>query len=446
MSQVTVESGATIALFGFGVTGRAVASELIERNTSVLVFDDNPNDEMVSAAEAIGVNLVAPKSEEEFHRDIEDVDFAIPTPGLRENHFFFKAVADRGIPILTEFDLAAQWDKRPILAITGTNGKTTVSTMVHEMLERSGIVSALAGNTDIPLVSAIRKDETETMVVEASSFRLSHSNIFKPRVAAWLNFAPDHLDVHRNLDTYEQAKKVIWKNLGPADTAVAGIEDEVVHRNIPSDANTITFGLSNGDSRLEGEMLIINGIQLFEVRELPRRSPHDILNALAAGSIAAEGGATDQAIQEVLRAFSGLPHRLTFLGSKEGVRWFNDSKSTTPHSVAAAVQGFDNVILIAGGQNKGIDLSSLKLLEKHLKSVIAIGEASDEIYETLLEVIPVVKAETMEEAVGSAYSQSREGDSVILSPGCASFDWYRNYSDRGDHFTSLVNEIVMGEV
>ena len=444
MTHTLVDEGSTVALFGFGITGRAVTAALLERKASVVVLDDSPNDEMSRVTQAMGVDLNVPDSEQGLQELIEGVDFAVPTPGLPEDHFFFKCVKERGIPIVTEFDLSAQWDQRPILAITGTNGKTTVCTMVHQMLEKSGRLSALAGNTDTPLVSAISNDETETMVVEASSFRLSLSQRFKPKVAAWLNFSPDHLDVHRDLSAYEEAKKVIWKNLGPKDTAIAGIEDEVVRRNIPPTATTLTFGFSKGDSRIEGGMLVVNGTHLLEVGELSKTSPHDILNSLAAASIASEGGASNSAIREVLSTFSGLPHRMTYLGSNEGVRWHNDSKSTTPHSVAAAVQGFENVILIVGGRNKGIDLSPLGGLKKHLKLVIAIGEASEEIQRIFAGITPVSAAHTMEEAVNLAHSRSRKGDSVILSPGCASFDWYRNYSERGEDFSSLVNEIVMG--
>ena len=443
MTQTLVDAGSTVALFGFGITGRAVTAALLERKASVLVFDDSPSAEMSEIAQDMGVDLNVPNSQQGLQDLIEDVDFAVPTPGLPENHFFFECMKEKRIPILTEFDLSAQWDQRPILAITGTNGKTTVCTMVHQMLKKSGRASALAGNTDTPLVSAISNDETETMVVEASSFRLSRSQQFKPQVAAWLNFSPDHLDVHRDLKAYEESKKVIWKNLGPKDTAIAGIEDEVVRRNIPPAATTRTFGFSKGDSRIDGGMLVVNDTRLLEIGELSKTSPHDILNSLAAASIASEGGASNSAIREVLSTFSGLPHRMTYLGSKEGVGWHNDSKSTTPHSVAAAVQGFENVILIVGGRNKGIDLSPLGDLKKHLKLVIAIGEASEEIQGIFTNITPVSVANTMEEAVNLAESQSREGDSVILSPGCASFDWYRNYSERGDDFTKLVNEIVM---
>ncbi len=446
MTQTLVDEGSTVALFGFGITGRAVTAALLERKASVLLFDDSPNKEMSEIAQAMGVDLNVPISEQGLQELVKDVDFAVPTPGLPENHFFFECMKEKRIPILTEFDLSAQWDQRPILAITGTNGKTTVCTMVHQMLKKSGTASALAGNTETPLVSAIGNDETETIVVEASSFRLALSQQFKPQVAAWLNFSPDHLDVHRDLKAYEEAKKVIWKNLGPKDTAIACIEDEVVRRNIPPAATTLTFGFLKGDSRIDNGVLVVNDTRLLEVDELSRTSPHDILNSLAAASIASEGGASNAAIREVLSSFSGLPHRMTYLGSKEGVGWHNDSKSTTPHSVASAVQGFENVILIVGGRNKGVDLSPLGDLKKHLKLVIAIGEASEEIGRVFADISPVNIAHSMEEAVYLAQSHSREGDSVVLSPGCASFDWYRSYSERGDDFTKLVNEIVLGEI
>ena len=443
MNESKLEEGSSVALFGFGVTGRSVATALVQRNVSVVVFDDNPDNDMRGIAEGLGISLITPAESGGVEENMKTVDFAIPTPGLPESHDFFECAARKGIPIISEFDLAAQWDDRPILAITGTNGKTTVSTMVDEMLQKSGVASAMAGNSDIPLVSAIDNKEIETIVVEASSFRLSQSQRFKPHVAAWLNFAPDHLNVHKDLETYENAKKVIWRNLGSTGIAVANIGDEIVRRNIPPSASTITFGLSTGDSRVDDETLVVKEHPLLEVSELVRKAPHDILNALAAATIAIEGGATSKAIQEVLTTFSGLPHRMTYLGSSEGVGWYNDSKSTTPHSVAAAVQGFDNVVLIAGGQNKGIDLSPLGLLDKHLKSVIALGEVAEEISQIFHKRVPVKTAETMENAVNLAYAQSQSGDLVILSPGCASFDLYRNYKERGKHFSKLVDEMIL---
>ena len=259
-------------------------------------------------------------------------------------------------------------------------------------------------------------------------------------------FSPDHLDVHKDLKAYEDAKNSIWKNLSSDDIAVAGIDDEVVSRNIPSAGSTITFGLHIGDSRTEGHTLVVKDFPLMEVKELARSAPHDILNALAAATIASEGGASNEAIIEVLTTFTGLPHRITYLGTSQGVEWFNDSKSTTPHSVAAAVQGYDNVVLIVGGRNKGIDLTSLVSLEKHLKAVIAIGEAAEDISQIFKQKTPLTTAETMEEAVSSAHAQSESGDKVILSPGCASFDWYENYEERGDHFSNLVNEMILGKV
>ena len=444
--KTKVNEGSTVALFGFGVTGRSVAASLLRRNISVVVFDDKNNSDMTAAAKTLGINLITPTGNRGVKENMGAADFAMPTPGLPESHVFFECARERGIPLISEFDLAAQWDLRPVLAVTGTNGKTTVSTMITEMLNQSGINSVLAGNADIPLVEAIDRKEIATFVVEASSFRLSHSHQFTPRVAGWLNFSPDHLDVHKDLEAYEDAKKSIWKNLGSGDIAVAGIDDEVVSRNLPSMASTVTFGINSGDSRIEGKTLVVKDFPLLEVRDLARHAPHDVLNSLAAATIASEGGASDEAIIEVLTTFTGLPHRMSYLGASQGVEWFNDSKSTTPHSVAAAVQSYENVVLIVGGKNKGLDLASLGSLVKHLKSVIAIGDAAEDISHIFQQKIPVTTAETMEEAVSHADAQSQSGDQVILSPGCASFDWYENYEERGNHFSSLVNEMVLRKI
>jgi UDP-N-acetylmuramoylalanine--D-glutamate ligase len=444
MSVIKVEEDSVVAVFGFGVTGRAVVKSLLGRGIAVVVFDDSPTSDGRAYAESFGIPLIVPSDNNVIVEHMRTVNFAMPTPGLPETHFFFEYANEMRIPVTSEFDLAGLWDQRPIVAITGTNGKTTVTTMVAEMLEKSNIVTAIAGNAVVPLVTAIENKKVEKFVVEASSFRLAQSQFFKPQVAAWLNFAPDHLDVHMDLNVYEQAKKSIWQNVNSTDVAVANIDDDVVRRNLPQGCRTATFGLRNGDSRLENGKIVINGTPLLEVSKLARSAPHDILNALAAATIAAESGAVTHGITEVLTNFSGLPHRMTYLGSAQGVGWYNDSKSTTPHSVAAAVQNFESVVLIVGGQNKGIDLTVLRLLSGHLKAVITIGEAAEEITEVFRGDIPTDSAETMDEAIVHARARSESGDVVILSPGCASFDWYENYKERGRHFSDLVTQMVFG--
>ena len=290
-------------------------------------------------------------------------------------------------------------------------------------------------------------------VVEASSFRLAHTRRFTPRGAAWLNFAQDHLDVHRDLAAYEAAKARSWRDLDATSTAVANAEDPVVAGHIgEGDATFVTFGVSPASARSgvghfttrDGQLVTPEGDVVIDTDEMFRALPHDVSNALAATALAMSGGATLDGIRAALAAFEGLSHRVELVGTADGVSWYDDSKATAPHAVAAAVGGFDSVVLIAGGRNKGLDLSTLTELAPRLRGVVGIGEAGPEIVAafatTMATSIVTTVASSMEEAVEQAAGMAQGGDVVLLSPGCASFDWYDNYGARGDHFATLVRE------
>lgn len=429
-----------VLIVGFGLHGQGVARALARRALPMVVVDDRPGDAAHQVASELGQSIVEAPAVDELDQLVRSAAAVCPTPGLPEQHAVFELARSANVPIVGEFDLAQQWDSRPILAITGTNGKTTVTTLVVEMLRASGRNAIEAGNTDIPLVNAVDDPDVEIFVVEASSFRLGHASTFHPRVGTWLNFQPDHLDVHASLQAYEDAKASIWAHQGPDDIAVANAEDPVVLARAPHGGRTITFGLDTGDNRLVDGMLVVDGHDLLPAAEMFRSLPHDITNALAAATTALAGGATVEGVRSVLRAFRGLPHRVELVGEHDDVRWYDDSKATTPHAVVAAVGGFSSVVLIAGGRNKGIDLTPMRAVADRLRAVVAIGEAADDIHDVFAPGTPVVRATSMADAVAQAADAAVPGDAVLLSPGCASYDWYRNYGERGDDFARLVNE------
>jgi UDP-N-acetylmuramoylalanine--D-glutamate ligase len=383
-----------------------------------------------------------------------EVDAVVPTPGLPEQHPLFAAALAAGTPVLSEFDLAEAWDDRPVLAITGTNGKTTVTTLVDAMLDASGVRSAAVGNTEVPLVAAIEDPATQVFVVEASSFRLAQSRCFRPAVATWLNFAEDHLDVHTSLDAYRLAKARIWADQGPDDVAVANAQDPVVMASLPDRADgprRVTFGLSTGpDGRSpdyherDGVLLGPDGDELASLHDLWSTLPHDRANVLAAAATALAGGADLHGVRRALREFGGLSHRVQLVGERDGVRWFDDSKATAPHATLAAVGGFDSVVLIAGGRNKGLDLGALAAVADRVRAVVGIGESGPDVV-AAFPGRPSAVATSMTEAVGAASVLAGPGDVVLLSPGCASFDWYRSYGERGDDFAANVRAQVLGE-
>ncbi len=432
---------------GFGVTGQSVTRALQARGHQVVVVDDHPSPAARAAAELAAVEVIDAPSRDQLEALVRTVDAVIPSPGVPDANPVFAVAARAGVGVLSEFDLAGAWDQRPWLAVTGTDGKTTVTTMVTEMLEASGRRALAVGNTDIPLVDAIDRPEIDVFVVEASSFRLGHTRRFRPAVAAWLNFAPDHLDVHRSLEAYRAAKARIWSDLAPGPdggVAVANADDPVVAGSVRPELRTVTFGLDQpAGYRQVGDQLVTDGDEgLVAIDELPRALPHDRANALAAAAIALEGGADLDGVRATLRTFAGLAHRVSLVARADEVAWYDDSKATVPHAVLAAVGGFDSVVLIAGGRNKGVDLSVLAQASPHIRAVVAMGEARDAVRDAFAGQRPVHEADSMAEAVRLAAAAARPGDVVILSPGCASFDRYASYGERGDDFAAEVRALL----
>ena len=437
-----------LLLVGFAVTNRAVCAQLVERGVPVIAADDAPDDQARRYAAELGVDLLGQPLPEEWPALAAGAQAVVPTPGLPESHPSLRAAAAAGTPVISEFDLAQRWDSRPTLAVTGTNGKTTVTLMAAAMLEASGIPVSVAGNTETPLVEAIRDAMPAAFVVEASSFRLAHSRCYQPTVGAWLNFAPDHLDVHDSLDSYRAAKAALWSRVDEHSTSVVNRDDPVVAEHVPDRGRVVTFGLEEGDFRVSGGALWAESEKLADVAELHRPQPHELANCLAAAAVAMAGGAHRDAVRTALLAWTGLPHRMVLVGEHDGVRFFDDSKATTPHAVRAAVQSVGQspgrAVLIAGGRNKGLDLRPLAEEAANLRSVVAIGEAASEVQQAFAGLCPVVIVESMEEAVSIAAEMAQQGDAVLLSPGCASFDWYGSYAERGDHFSLLVREMIGG--
>ena len=433
----------SLLLAGFGATNRAVARALLSRGHTVTAFDDGPGATAAADAEALGLELeVAPDTDRLDHL-VRAADTMIPTPGLPENHRALTAARARRVPTASEFDLARAWDSRPIAAVTGTSGKTTVTEMVVAALRSSGVTAVAAGNNELPLVAAIDSDDVEVFVVEASSFRLAHSRCFEPQAACWLNFAPDHLDIHRDLDAYETAKARLWRTLPPGATAVANRLDPTVMSHLPCDRSTWTFAQAGpADWSRRGDVLAGPFGPLVDVRELRRDMPHDVANALAAAATAAAVGATEQGLSQALRSFEPGAHRVQRVASIDGIAFYNDSKATTPHATVAALRGFEAVVLIAGGRNKGLDLGELLDAVDRVRSVVAYGEAADEVAGVFAAERPVLVAADLGEAVQLAASAAEPGTAVLLSPACASFDLYSSYAERGDHFARLVAQLA----
>ncbi|MBT8196925.1 MAG: UDP-N-acetylmuramoyl-L-alanine--D-glutamate ligase, partial [Acidimicrobiia bacterium] len=319
----------------------------------------------------------------------------------------------------------------PVIAVTGTNGKTTVTGLIADMLVASGVDAVAAGNIGTAL-STVALDPPALTVVEASSFQLRFIDSFSPSVAVVVNIAPDHLDWHGTFDAYVAAKARIFENQGPEDVVVVDADDAVAS-DLARQAPGRTIRVS-GDRVTEDGAGFDGDIVVGELRMLSPDVGASFLLDLAVASVAAlESGATPAGVAGVIAGFSTGPHRRRLVGEWAGVQWVDDSKATNPHAAIAAVSSYPSVVLIAGGRNKGLDLEPL-VTAPSVKAVIALGEAAEEI----MALTPSRRAATIDEAVAIADEIAVAGDTVLLAPGCASFDMFDNYAARGDAFVTAV--------
>ena len=436
-------------VFGLAVAGQAVARELVKRGESVVLADDNESESHRVFAEEIGMPIVALNHSSEINQLLKSVTRLAPAPGIPEGHPVIVAARELGVEICSELELAYRFEQRrgigprPMVGITGTDGKTTTTLMAAAIIESAGLRTLAVGNTDLPLISALDTD-AQAFAVECSSFRLAHIQQFRMSASAWLNFAPDHLDWHSNLNDYFSAKAKMWAHCIEGDIAVAPFDNQqIVDIAQASKARVVTFGIADGDYHVNEGWLCGPMGRIMPISDMGRSLPHDVTNALAAAAVCLESGLATVADAAIaLQKFKNAPHRIQFVGEKGGVRWFNDSKATSPHAVSVALKSFESIVLIAGGKNKGLDLSALAKQPSRMRAVVAIGDASDEVARAFKGVCEVRSATTMQEAVNTAGSIAQQGDVVLLSPGCTSYDWYANYGQRGDDFMKCVGKLL----
>ena len=448
---MTVSHESTL-VFGLAIAGQAVARELVRRGESVVLADDAVSDLHQAFSKQIGMPLVALTSSSEIQQVLNSVARVAPAPGIPEGHPVIVAARELGVEICSELEIAYRYERdapsepRPMVGITGTDGKTTTTMMTAAILESAGLRTMAVGNTDVPLISALSTD-ARAFAVECSSFRLAHTQQFRMCASAWLNFAPDHLDWHPNLSDYFEAKAKMWAHCVEGDVAVAPFDDlRIIEAAQASNARVVTFGIAGGDYHSFDGWLCGPMGRIMPISEMGRSLPHDVSNALAATAVCLEAGLANVAdVAFALQSFENAPHRIQFVGEKGGVRWFNDSKATSPHAVSVALNSFENIVLIAGGKNKGLDLSALAEQPSRMRAVVAIGDASDEVAHAFTGVCEIKRATSMQEAVNMADSFAQDGDVVLLSPGCTSYDWYANYGQRGEDFMKCVGKLLTGK-
>lgn len=438
----------TTLVYGLAIAGRAVASELVLRGEKVILVDDLESASLSEFARSLKSEIRFRPTSVELAELLQQSDRVVPAPGVPESHDLFEVSRRMQKPLISEIELAYQFEQqssspRPMVAVTGTDGKTTTTLMAATILNSAGKKSLAVGNTETPLIAALRSD-AQVFSVECSSFRLALTQTFRANASVWLNFAADHLDWHSSLNSYHEAKAKIWSHLMPSDVAVVPIHAQSI-TNVAktSGARVVSFGADSGDYHVSNGVLTCPSGEILHRSEMARSLPHDVTNALAAAAITIEAGLANRTqVAHALRSFVNAPHRIEFVAESEGVRWFNDSKATSPHASSVALNSFDSIVLIAGGKNKDLDLSDMAKTSKSVKAVVAIGSAAEEIAKAFSGVCEVQIAGSMRDAVSSASKFAASGDVVLLSPGCTSYDWYKNYGERGADFKIEVLKLI----
>jgi len=439
----------TTLVYGLAVAGRSTARFLASTGTSLVLADDRVSGDNVALAESLGAELLeGPDAAMACARRMGEFAQVVPSPGVPESHPIITSALRAHVELVSEIELAYRHEQaggkpRPIVAITGTDGKTTTTLMAAAMMSASGRRAAAVGNTETPWIEAL--DEAhDAYAVECSSFRLHYTRDFRAEAATWLNLAPDHLDWHRDLDSYRVAKERVWASARASDVVVAPVRNAVIMQSARSGAaRVVTFGMADADYRVEKGALVGPRGPIVDIGQLGRSLPHDLTNALAASALVLESGlGTVEGVATALERYRHAPHRIQFVAEIAGVSYYNDSKATSPHAAQAALTSFEHIVLIAGGKNKGLDLSSLASQPQRMRAVVATGHSAALVEAAFAGVCTVLRADSMQDAVCAAERVAKAGDVVLLSPGCTSYDWYSNYAERGDDFTHCVKALT----
>jgi UDP-N-acetylmuramoylalanine--D-glutamate ligase len=444
-------AGKKVLVVGLARTGIATALFCAERGARVTATEARPELEIAETAAKLrsaGVTL-----ELGGHRPETFVqqDLIVPSPGVPPMMPALAAARAIGVPVWSEIELAWRFLRGRLICITGSNGKTTTTSLIGHILETAGFPVQVAGNIGTPLISRVDiSSDTSFTVVEASSFQLESISAFRADISVLLNLTPDHLDRHGSIEAYAAAKARIFENQTEEDAAVINAEDAVAPQYAPAGARVFWFSrvkrVANG-CYLRGDEIVFRceGTEtvLLERKDIGLRGSHNIENVLAAAAAARLAGAQPAAIAEGVRTFAGVEHRIEYVATISGVEYFNDSKATNVDATLKALDAFPgNVVVILGGKDKGSDYKILrKALRSHARLALLIGSAADKIEAELGGVIPVERAGTLARAVETASRHAQPGDTVLLAPACASFDQFENYEHRGRVFKQLVREL-----
>jgi len=443
-------AGQNVVVVGAARSGVAAAELLVERGARVTLSERRDEIAEARALTDRGVNL-----ELGGHRmdTFERADLVVLSPGVPPEQPPIEAAKARGVPVIAEIELASRWLKGRVIAITGTKGKSTTTALTGKILEGAGFDVTVGGNIGAPLsAQVIRSTQSTLHVVETSSFQLEGIVNFRPWIAVLLNVSTDHLDRHPNVEAYVAAKARIFENQQESDWAVVNADDLIVlelarngrarqrkfaRRAEIESGTSIETGWIVAREKHESERLLpLSAIHLL--------GPHLVYDVLAAATVGIIAGAPASAMTSAVEAFRGLEHAMELVAESNGIRFVNDSKATNVDSALRSIESFDGgLVPIVGGRFKGGDLGLLREpLKRRAKAVVAIGEARARVQEAIAGVVPVHEAESMDEAVRTAFDLAKPAGVVLLAPACASFDMFRDYAERGEKFKQAVRRLV----
>ena len=444
--------GKKIVVIGMGKTGIAAAGFLGRQGAKVIVTDEKSLDQWGDEFGRIARQSWLTIGDYNNTNILNGAEMVVPSPGIPPNNKLLVDALKSNISVISEIELAYRLIKVPIIAVTGTNGKTTVTTLLGKILRDSGKKVFVGGNIGNPLIEYVETAQQDDFIVaEISSFQLQWTEKFKPFIAALLNITCDHINYHGSFDEYRRVKASIFTHQAKNDFAILNAEDQE-QKEIAGSISARTYSFSSKNILPEGifvrnEKIVLNIPQAVEeiypldMIHLP--GAHNVENVMAAIMAARLCGCSREDVIASIEAFRGLPHRIEFAGEKKSIKFYDDSKGTNVGSVLRALETFDQpVLLLLGGRDKDGDFETLRpLLRTKTKQVILFGEARDRIASLITEDQPLVKKDKLKEAVESAYQIAEPGDIVLLSPGCASFDEFANYKERGNYFKEVVRNL-----
>ncbi len=452
-----------ILVVGLGKTGVSLAKFLHHAGAQVTVTDHKSKAALSNQLDQLGDLPVKLDLGGHVPKTFLAQDLIILSPGIPSTLKIFDYARSQGIKITNEFEFATHFIKEPVIAITGTNGKTTAARLIEAILTESGVSCWVGGSMGVPMTEYLRKEEkgekkAQVVIAEVSSYMLEMVEDFNPQNVVFMNLAENHLERYRSMEDYINAKRKIFKNTNQATTSILNADDNAVVElaRDPAVQRGRIFYFSRKAS-LEPQIMNIGGsvcigkeirlrtgpeIEYYDISQIKMRGKHSIENLMAAILAAKEHGATREAITKVMNTFTGLPHRLEYVRKVGGVQFYNDSKATNVHAVLRALDSFDeNIILIAGGKDTNLSYEALRgVVRKKVKTLILVGEAKERINRDLGDFSETFLIGTFEEAVLIAYQKSRIGDIVLLSPGCSSFDMFDSFEERGDYFKEIIRK------